>query len=117
MQLKKEDRWSFKWTDETWTFRYGSFKGREWQNDDIRSSSMTQANNGQRHIILHCGGTGGWIEGAALRFKSKTNDGDYHGEMNSDNFETWFKTQFLPNINEDTVLILDNASYHKRKVI
>lgn len=67
-----------------------------------------------RFIILHAGGEGGFIEGSSLIFKSKTTSGDYHGEMNSENFEHWLSNCLLPKLQEPSFIILDNASYHSR---
>ena len=35
--------------------------------------------------------------------------------MNAATYENWFKTQLLPNLEPDSVIILDNASYHSAK--
>lgn len=67
-----------------------------------------------RFIILHAGGQDGFIDGSSLIFKSKTTAGDYHGEMNSENFENWLRNSLLPNLNEPSIIVLDNASYHSR---
>lgn len=67
-----------------------------------------------RFIILHAGGQDGFIDGSSLIFKSKTNSGDYHGEMNSENFENWLRNVLLPKLAEPSIIILDNASYHSR---
>ncbi|KAJ4442360.1 hypothetical protein ANN_03946 [Periplaneta americana] len=37
---------------------------------------------------------------------------DYHGQMNSTNFERWVNTQLLPNLPEKSVVVMDNAPYH-----
>lgn len=56
--------------------------------------------------------TYGWVEGAHLHFKSGRRTGDYHGDMNTENFTKWMATQLLPNIPVDSLIILDNAPYH-----
>ncbi|PSN36655.1 hypothetical protein C0J52_24934 [Blattella germanica] len=35
--------------------------------------------------------------------------------MDSENFEKWFREQLLPNIEQGTVIVIDNAPYHCRK--
>ena len=35
--------------------------------------------------------------------------------MNVDFFEIWFEEHLLPEIPEDAVIILDNASFHRKK--
>ncbi len=39
--------------------------------------------------------------------------GDYHKVFNRDNYVNLFKNQLLPNLNELSLIILDNARYHK----
>lgn len=67
-----------------------------------------------RYIVLHAGNENGFIEGASLLFKSGKSTGDYHGDMNAGNFEKWLREDLLPKLEEPTILILDNASYHSR---
>ena len=67
---------------------------------------------GGRYIILNAVTENGWVDGARLVFKAKSNTGDYHGSMDENNFTKWFTTQLLPNIPDNSVVIMDNASYH-----
>lgn len=41
--------------------------------------------------------------------------GDYHDDMNYQNFSTWLKNMLLPNLPPNSVVILDNASYHNKQ--
>lgn len=41
--------------------------------------------------------------------------GDYHNVFNGNNFCAWFKNCLLPSINEPSMIIMDNAAYHKVK--
>lgn len=70
---------------------------------------------GARLIVLHAGSQQGFIPGAALVFQAK-NHGDYHDQMNSETFEKWFRMQLLPNILPSSIIVMDNASYHSRKI-
>ena len=56
----------------------------------------------------------GWIHGADLVFQSKKATGDYHDEMNSNNFVEWFHNKLLSNIKDNSLIVIDNASYHSR---
>lgn len=67
---------------------------------------------GERLIILNAVTNNGWIDGARLVFKAKSNSGDYQGSMDEHNFTKWFTRQLLPNIPDNAVIIMDNASYH-----
>ena len=39
--------------------------------------------------------------------------GDYHKVFNRTNYVQWFKEKLLPNLIESSIIILDNAKYHK----
>lgn len=45
-----------------------------------------------------------------LASKSKTMD--YRGEMNSDTFRRWVCEKLLPNFEEPSLIVMDNAPYH-----
>ncbi len=70
------------------------------------------AGKGPRLIIVHAITANGWVNGAELIFQAKKRTGDYHGQMNWDNFSKWFESQLLPNIQPNSIIILDNAKYH-----
>ncbi|XP_061168146.1 uncharacterized protein LOC133199989 [Saccostrea echinata] len=68
---------------------------------------------GSRLIIVDAGSSAvGMIPGSCLMFESKTGTHDYHDEMNSGNFTRWFTEQLLPNLPGNSVIVMDNASYH-----
>jgi len=67
---------------------------------------------GERLIILNAITRDGWVPGARLVFKSTRKTGDYHGQMNRELFEKWFKEMLLPNIPKNSLIIMDNAPYH-----
>lgn len=67
---------------------------------------------GPRLILVHAMTKDGWVDGAQLVFEAKKRTGDYHGQMNWENFSRWFRLQLLPNIPPKSLIILDNAKYH-----
>lgn len=67
---------------------------------------------GERLIIINAITKSGWIPEAKLVFKSTRRTGDYHGQMNLDLFKKWFSEMLLPNIPENSLIIMDNAPYH-----
>ena len=71
-----------------------------------------RANRGQRLIIVHAGSRTGFINGAKLIYKSSSSTGDYHREMNSNNFTKWLKEMLIPNLPPHSAVVMDNASYH-----
>lgn len=45
-------------------------------------------------------------------FKAGQASGDYHGQMNRENFLKWLEEKLLPNIPQESVIVFDNAPYH-----
>lgn len=67
---------------------------------------------GMRVIIVHAGGCEGFIPNASLVYKANSTSGDYHDNMNLENYKKWLATKLLPNLPENSVIVVDNASYH-----
>lgn len=67
---------------------------------------------GERLIIVNAIARSGWIPHAQLIFKASKKTGDYHGSMNRNVFRQWVTDQLLPNIPENSLIIMDNAPYH-----
>lgn len=40
---------------------------------------------------------------------------EYTGTMNHKLFETWFETMLLPDLSKETVIVMDNASFHRKE--
>ncbi|XP_072389644.1 uncharacterized protein [Diabrotica undecimpunctata] len=107
---KDEGIYQFVFLDETWIFQNGII-GHFWQNKNIKSVKTTKT-DGKRYIRLHAGNETGFIEDAEAIFCSKTQLSDYHGEMNQANFLKWFKYQLLQNLENPSLIVLNNAPYH-----
>jgi hypothetical protein len=60
-------------------------------------------------IIVHAMTVSGWVQGAELVFEAAKRTGDCPGQMNWENFPTWFCGQLLPNIPSHPLIILDNS--------
>ena len=43
----------------------------------------------------------------------KGSSADYHQEMNTVNFEKWFEDKLLPALPASSLIVMDNASYHR----
>jgi transposase len=67
---------------------------------------------GERLIIVNAISEDGWVPNAEMVFKASKKTGDYHSSMNWTVFTTWFSEQLLPNIPKNSIIHLDNASYH-----
>lgn len=109
------------YTDETWV-NAGHTKEKVWVDTTITSKRnaflrgltvglKNPSGKGKRYVIVHAGNEEGFVKGAALVFGGK-NEGDYHGEMDGPQYKNWFKNRLLSNLKPNSVIILDNASYH-----
>jgi len=67
---------------------------------------------GDRLIIVDAITKDGWVPNARLIFKASKKTGDYHANMNWDNFSEWFQEKLLKNIPNNSLIIMDNAAYH-----
>ena len=59
--------------------------------------------------------TAGWMGQIWCLGLYKTNSADYHDEMNSEHFMEWLTEQLLLRLEESSVVIFDNASYHNKQ--
>jgi len=116
----QEGTHDFVFLDETWVFRKGSGKeGFAWQNSDVRSCPTKLASYGERYVVMDAGSKNGFIPGAHKAFstKKKPKPGDdYHGDLDGPLFLNWFQTKLLPNLKQDSVIVMDNAPYHRVQV-
>jgi transposase len=83
-----------------------------WYFDEDGPEVNKPAGKGERLIVVNAIKLDGWVKNAQLIFEAKKKTGDYHGQMNWGNFSRWFTEQLLPNIPENSIIIMDNASYH-----
>ena len=68
-----------------------------------------------RIIVNHIGGEDGFLDGAEDVFISKKDSSDYHGSMNAEHFNEWFRN-VLTIIPDKSVIVLDMAPYHRKRV-
>ncbi|KAE9522521.1 hypothetical protein AGLY_017086 [Aphis glycines] len=96
------------WLDKTVTSHRDAFvKG-------LSTGPKNPTVKGKRLIVVHIGSSEDFVEGGLLCFESKKNTADYHDEMNGDTFYDWF-CGVLPKLKENSVIVMDNASYHSVK--
>lgn len=67
---------------------------------------------GERLIIVNAITKDGWVPNSKLVFQASKKTGDYHTSMNWNNFSKWFQEKLLKNIPENSLIIMDNATYH-----
>jgi len=67
-------------------------------------------------VVLHIGSEDGFVDNGLLCFESKKNSGDHHdGIMNGDTFCEWIEN-ILPRLEDNCVIVMDNASHHSVKL-
>ena len=99
--------------DETWYNQHG-IEQLAWLDDREVSGKKTVIGKGKRLIIVHAGCQAGFIEGALLTTWTDGKSSDYHDSMNARHFEEWF-AQLVASIPHNSVIVMDNASYHSRQ--
>ncbi|XP_060846494.1 uncharacterized protein LOC132926185 [Rhopalosiphum padi] len=111
LRENKDDR-PVVYLDETWVNQNHSRKG-IWQNENNSGGLKVPKGKGGQLIVCHAGcARYGFIEGSKLVFRSNTgNTTDYHNQMNGEVFKEWF-IQLLKNLEEPSVIVMDNALYH-----
>lgn len=83
--------------------------------DGLTTGLKGPTGKGRRLIISHIGSEKGFVEGGLLMFEGKKGSEDYHQEMNAERFEEWFRG-VLPKLQHNSIVVIDNAPYHSRKV-
>ena len=115
--MKSENSRQVVFLDETWIFAKGNSDKCSWQDETKNCILNISLNNVKRYIVVHAGNNEGFIPNASLIFSSTKKTDDYHDNMNAEIFEKWFKDQILTNLEEPSLIILDNASYHSRLLV
>lgn len=99
--------------DETWIHAHYTVK-KCWQTaTDV--GVRRNDSPGRRWIIVHAGSETGFVDNALLMFKADTKTGDYHDQMNAENFTKWLTEKLLPNIPRNSIIVMDNAPYHSKE--
>jgi transposase len=84
---------------------------RSWS-DETSEGCKVPISKGDMLVIVHACSEQGFIPEALLIYPAKRQTGDYHSNMNADNYQKWVIEKLLPNLPPQSVLVVDNASYH-----
>lgn len=112
-QYRKEGR-HIVYMDETYILS-SHVTGNSWT-DDTNEGLHQPVSKGDRLIIVHAGGENGFIPNSLLIWKSTQTSGDYHHQMNATNFEKWLREKLIPNLEPNSVIVVDNAPYHNVQI-
>lgn len=96
--------------------RYFPFHSHHSWSDSSTKGLKKPISKGSRLVIVHAGGETGFVPNALLTFKAGTKSGDYHDNMNFENYHKWLQTQLIPNLPLNAVVVVDNASYHNKQL-
>ncbi|XP_072397434.1 uncharacterized protein [Diabrotica undecimpunctata] len=110
--------------DETWV-NEGHTKDKVWVDCAIKNPRQAfieglstglknPSGKGKRLIVLHVRSELGFVNEGVLLFEGRKIE-DYHEEMNASVFENWFNN-ILQKLPKNAIIVMDNASYHSRKV-
>ncbi|CAK1583831.1 unnamed protein product [Parnassius mnemosyne] len=61
--------------------------------------------------MVHAGNVEGFVPNSLLTYRAEIKSGDYHDNMNTENYLKWLKEKLIPNLPNDAVIVLDNAAY------
>jgi transposase len=91
--------------------------GRQWSwfpNDEPSAAIAAKANKGDRWSVIHAGGAHGWVPGVMF-LRKVDRSGDYHGTIDAEHFTDWFTNWLLPALKKPSLIIMDNASFHRKQ--
>lgn len=110
LQEYKSQRRPTIYTDESYIHSSHTLP-RSWS-DETSEGCKVPISKGDMLVIVHACSEQGFIPRALLIYQAKKQTGDYHSNMNAGNYQKWIKEKLLPNLPPQSVLVVDNASYH-----
>lgn len=114
MKKYREERRPIVYMDETYI--HSSHTNQKSWSDDSNAGLKKPVSKGTRLIIVNAGGEDGFVPNSYVRWKSHCSTGDYHNEMNYENYEKWVKYNLVPNLRPNSVVVIDNAPYHNKQI-
>lgn len=115
-QFRQEGRYIC-FLDETWFDTHAVVK-KGWTDKSDNCVLDVPPSRGKRIIILHAGGIDGWVGEYLLSAKNVSDSSlDYHEDMTAQLFEDWFENKLIPALPKNSIIVMDNASYHSRQIV
>jgi hypothetical protein len=114
------------YTDESWV-NTGTTVAKVWKDKTLQTPRQAflaglstglkpPTARGPRCALVHTGNENGFLPNTQLVLLCEKNTADAHDEMDGEIYERYFKDQFLLNLPQSSVIVLDNAFYHSRKI-
>lgn len=85
------------------------------RSDESSKGLKKPISKGQRIVIVHAGSEAGFVPNALLLFEAGTKSGDFRDNVNYENYTEWIRSQLIPNLPPNAVLVIDNASCHNKQ--
>jgi len=84
-----------------------------WFTDEEDIAALaTKGSKGERWTVIYAGTKDGWVPNA-LFLRTKKRGDDWNGCMDAKLYQKWFKEYLLEYLPPRSLIILDNASFHK----
>lgn len=97
--------------DESWINK-NTVPGKGWHDGTTDTVDAIPPGKGARWILIGAGSKDGWISESFRMWKGNVQSEDYHHEMCSEIFLDWFQKYLLPNVEPNSVIVFDRATYH-----
>lgn len=91
--------------------------GRQWSwfpDNEPSAAIAAKASKGDRWTVINAGGADGWVP-RVLFLRMAESSGDYHGTITGPAFERWFTDWLLRVLQKPSLIIMDNASFHRKR--
>ncbi len=88
-------------------------RGKSWALEKDFGFFNKPSGKGQRIVITGVINENGFIKNTYEFWDANNNNSDYHKNFNKEIFEEYFTKKILPNLTKPSLIILDNAPYHK----
>lgn len=84
---------------------------KSWIDDDYIGQT-TPVSKGQRLVIIYAGSDTGLILNVLIMWRPSVSARNYPNQINWHNYKKWLEEKLIPNLKSNSILVLDNTSYH-----
>ncbi len=110
-ELMKDDRYQIVYLDESYLYKNHS-SNKSWKLKELPSNFKKPSGKGPRLVIIGAITEEGWIKNSVQYWESNASD-DFHKNFNKNNFYKYMQNILLPNLEQPSIIVMDNASYHR----
>ena len=101
------------YVDESYIREHDSRQWSWFPDDELHAAIAAKASRGDRWSAIYAGTNDGWVEGSL--YLAKANKAlDTRAIVDADLFEDWFQRYLLSCLTKPSLIIFDNASFHRR---